>query len=201
MSYRAWKYDRCCSVCSEVGMRKWGVRYFSRRRNFHGLTTEELRQILSDLGDNTTYRTSQIHNWVYHHGVKNFDEMMNLPTKLRKSLNANLSIGSYEIAKEQKSCDGTIKRALKLNDGQIIEAVLMPYADGRRTACISSQVGCAMKCVFCATGQMGFSRQLSSVEIFEQAAMYSSELQRKGERLSNIVFMGMVGDILYMYLI
>ena len=67
----------------------------------------------------------------------------------------------------------------------------MPYEDGRRTACISSQAGCAMGCVFCATGQMGFARQLTSDEIFEQVARFASELKEKKERLSNVVMMGM----------
>ena len=73
----------------------------------------------------------------------------------------------------------------------LIESVLMPYNTNRRTACISSQVGCAMGCTFCATGQMGFSRHLSSGEIFEQAARFAAELKAKDERLSNVVFMGM----------
>ncbi len=85
------------------------------------------------------------------------------------------------------SKDGTVKRAYALPDGQLVEAVLMPYADGRRTACISSQAGCGMGCTFCATGQMGFARHLSSAEIFEQAKLYSAELTKKGERLSNVV--------------
>ena len=76
-------------------------------------------------------------------------------------------------------------------DGHAIESVLMPYQDGRRTACISSQVGCAMGCVFCATGQMGFKRHLTSAEIFEQAARFSSKLQQQGLRLSSVVLLGM----------
>jgi 23S rRNA (adenine2503-C2)-methyltransferase len=70
----------------------------------------------------------------------------------------------------QVSKDGTVKRAYALPDGQLIESVLMPYKDGRNTACISSQAGCGMGCVFCATGQMGFARHLKSAEIFEQAS-------------------------------
>jgi 23S rRNA (adenine2503-C2)-methyltransferase len=79
---------------------------------------------------------------------------------------------------EQVSTDGTKKRAYSLHDGQLIESVLMPYEYGRRTACISSQAGCAMGCVFCATGQMGFARQLTSSEIFEQAQKFSAELKK-----------------------
>ena len=92
---------------------------------------------------------------------------------------------------EQVSKDGTCKRLYRLQDNKLIESVLMPYRDGRRTACISSQAGCAMGCKFCATGQMGFARHLSAEEIFEQAQRFSQELQQKGERLSNIVLMGM----------
>jgi 23S rRNA (adenine2503-C2)-methyltransferase len=173
-------------------MRRSGLSLLSRKINLYGLSAEEMCHTLTTLGDKTKHRPKQILDWVYSKGITEFDQMTNLPTTLRSTLKETFSFGSFEIVNEQISRDGTVKRALKLVDGQIIEAVLMPYDDGRRTACISSQAGCAMGCVFCATGQMGFSRQLSAVEIFEQAAMFSGELQRKNERLSNIVFMGMV---------
>ncbi len=99
-----------------------------------------------------------------------------------------LTIPSHHL---QVSKDGTVKRAYALGDGQLVESVLMPYEDGRRTACISSQAGCGMGCTFCATGQMGFARHLTSTEIFEQAKHFSAELTAKGERLSNVVLMGM----------
>ena len=73
----------------------------------------------------------------------------------------------------------TTERLLRLHDDRLIESVLMPYADNRRTACISSQVGCAMGCTFCATGQMGFSRDLTEAEIFEQAARFAAELRER----------------------
>lgn len=167
---------------------------FSRhgKVNLYELTREDLNQKLLSYGEKSTYRSSQIMEWIYQKGVTDFHQMNNLPISLRNLLHEKISIGSYEIVKQVISKDGTIKRAIKFHDHQIIEAVMMPYDDGRRTVCISSQVGCAMGCVFCATGQMGYSRQLTSTEIFEQVAMYSSELQQKGERLSNIVFMGMV---------
>mmetsp|Transcript_13483 Transcript_13483/g.39921 ORF Transcript_13483/g.39921 Transcript_13483/m.39921 type:complete len:94 (-) Transcript_13483:358-639(-) len=78
-----------------------------------------------------------------------------------------------EVSQEQVSRDGTRKRLWRLHDGRLIESVLMPYDTNRRTACISSQVGCAMGCTFCATGQMGYTRQLTSDEIFEQAARFA----------------------------
>lgn len=117
--------------------------------------------------------------------------MSDLPLKLRTMLKERTTVGSLHLEVEQVSQDGTRKRAYKLHDGQMIESVLMPYEDGRRTACVSSQAGCAMGCVFCATGQMGFARQLTSDEIFEQVATFANELKGEGERLSNVVMMGM----------
>ena len=120
--------------------------------------------------------------------------MKDLPVEFRAKLGGLFTFGSLKLAFEQVSKDGTRKRAYELHDGQLIESVLMPYEDGRQTACISSQAGCGMGCVFCATGQMGFSRQLSSSEIFEQAQKFSAELRNntdESKRLSNIVMMGM----------
>ncbi|KAL3792897.1 hypothetical protein HJC23_004822 [Cyclotella cryptica] len=118
--------------------------------------------------------------------------MTDLPLSLRNLLlERTTTTGHLRLHLQQTSVDGTIKRAYQLHDGQIIESVLMPYEDGRRTACISSQAGCAMGCVFCATGQMGFARQLTSDEIFEQVAKFATELRGRGERLSNVVLMGM----------
>ena len=137
------------------------------------------------------FRARQIHNWIFSQGVQDIDEMSDLPKKLRTILKERATIGTLHLEVEQISNDGTKKRAYKLHDGQLIESVLMPYEDGRRTACISSQAGCAMGCVFCATGQMGFARQLTAEEIFEQVATFANELKGEGERLSNVVMMGM----------
>lgn len=153
--------------------------------------SEELLEAKLKLWQQPKYRSKQIRQWIYNKGIVNFDDMIDIPHTLRKLLNENFSFGDLKLAFQQVSKDGTIKRAYELKDGQIIESVLMPYEDGRRTACISSQAGCGMGCVFCATGQMGFSRQLTSTEIFEQAQKFSSELIQKNERLSNIVLMGM----------
>jgi len=123
--------------------------------------------------------------------VSDIDDMANIPKKLRHDLKENATIGSLELEVELVSKDGTKKRAYRLWDGQLIESVLMPYDDGRNTACISSQAGCAMGCVFCATGQMGFARQLTTAEIFEQVARFASELKSQNRRLTNVVLMGM----------
>ena len=117
--------------------------------------------------------------------------MKDLPQSLRDKLNETYSFGSLQTETELISArDGTIKRLYRLRDNSFIEAVLMPYDDNRQTACVSSQVGCAMNCSFCATGQMGFGRQLSDVEIFEQTLLFSSALRAQRKRLSNVVFMG-----------
>lgn len=136
------------------------------------------------------YRASQILQWVHAKGVDNFDHMLNIPKELRHVLSERTTIGSLHLQVERVSKDGTRKRAYRLFDGQLIESVLMPYEDGRNTACISSQAGCAQACSFCATGQMGFARQLTSDEIFEQVAKFAAELRKQDGRLSNIVFMG-----------
>ena len=138
-----------------------------------------------------SFRAKQIHQWIFQNGVADVDEMTNLPKSLRALLKEKCCISHLEIASEQAAKDGTLKRLYALPDGQQIEAVMMPYRDGRRTACISSQAGCAMGCTFCATGQMGFARHLSAAEIFEQAARYAVLLKQRGERLSNVVLMGM----------
>ena len=158
--------------------------------NLYALTYDELARLLRELGE-SGYRASQVWEWLYKKRVHYFGAMTNLPRATIAKLEASASIGSLDLVARQQSRDGTEKRLYRLGDGQLIESVLMPYADDRMTACISSQAGCAMGCVFCATGQMGFSRNLSAVEIFEQAMIFARELAARGKRLSNVVFMGM----------
>mmetsp|Transcript_26214 Transcript_26214/g.56221 ORF Transcript_26214/g.56221 Transcript_26214/m.56221 type:complete len:712 (-) Transcript_26214:45-2180(-) len=181
--------------------------------NLHTITLDELQGLVVSWGY-PKFRGKQIYGWIRDKGVTNPNDMNNLPKDLRKTMlqftcrnNSNDDDdyadsqandnggGALSLAFEAVSKDGTIKRAYQLRDGQLIESVLMgPYEDGRYTACISSQAGCAMGCVFCATGQMGFARQLSADEILEQVSRFASELKRGNDpskRLSNIVFMGM----------
>lgn len=162
----------------------------SSTNNIYDISENDLMKYAQDHGQ-PKFRAQQIRNWIYKRGSVSFQTMQDIPEAFRNKLTNDFSFGALKIAFEQISKDGTCKRAYKLHDGQLIESVLMPYEDGRRTACISSQAGCAMGCVFCATGQMGFARQLTSTEIFEQAQKFSAELILKGERLSNVVLMGM----------
>ncbi|MFO7320509.1 MAG: 23S rRNA (adenine(2503)-C(2))-methyltransferase RlmN [Chloroflexota bacterium] len=158
--------------------------------NLYALSQDELANLLESWGE-PRFRAKQIWSWLYDRRVASFDSMTNLPRALRDRLKAETTLGALDLEVEQTSLDGTVKRLYRLPDGQFIESVLMEYDDDRRTACISSQAGCAMGCVFCATGQMGFARHLSADEIFEQAVRFARDLEARGERLSNVVLMGM----------
>jgi 23S rRNA (adenine2503-C2)-methyltransferase len=158
--------------------------------NLYALSEPELAAALAVWGE-PSFRAKQVRKWIYERGATTAEEMTDLPQRLRTRLGAEAVFGTLSLAAEQVSNDGTIKRVYALHDGQLIESVLMPYEDGRRTACISSQAGCAMACAFCATGQMGFARQLTEAEIVEQALRFAQELVKRGERLSNVVMMGM----------
>ncbi len=158
--------------------------------NLYNLTQDDLAALLKAWGQ-PKFRAKQVWEWLYTHRVADFNDMTNLPKALRERLAAETTLGTLRLVTEQRSRDGTIKRVYALPDGKMIEAVLMTYTDGRRTACISTQAGCAMGCVFCATGQMGFTRHLSVAEVFEQAMIFARELAATDERLSNVVLMGM----------
>ena len=158
--------------------------------NLYELGREELDDLVVSLGEKS-FRAQQVWDWTYKRRVSRFDQMTNLSRPIVAKLNEIATLGNLNMVTQQRSRDGTEKRLYRLVDGQLIESVLMPYQDGRQTACISTQAGCAFGCVFCATGQMGFSRNLTTAEIFEQAMIFARELAADGKRLSNIVLMGM----------
>jgi 23S rRNA (adenine2503-C2)-methyltransferase len=169
------------------------------KKLIYNLTLDELTAALRDGGHQPAYRARQVWEGLYQHKVTTFAAMTTLPQALRDYLDATFRISSLEPVMEIRSTDGfTIKRLWRLPDGQMIESVLMEYDDIRRTACISTQAGCAMGCVFCATGQMGFARHLTAGEIVEQALQFARQLEADGERLSNVVLMGM-GEPLHNY--
>ncbi len=154
------------------------------------LSKPELTELLDGWG-HKKFRARQVWTWLYDKGALEPSAMTDLPKGLRAKLTAETVLGGLSVAAEQTSRDGTVKRLYRLHDGKLIETVRMPYGDGRRTVCVSSQAGCAMGCVFCATGQMGFQRHLTAGEIFAQAWRQHAELKARGERLSNVVLMGM----------
>lgn len=159
--------------------------------NILDLSHDELTDLLEGWGYQR-FRADQVWRWLYDHKAASFAAMHNLPGDLQDRLAADTRLGGMEVVRAIESSDGeTVKYLFRLPDGQLIETVLMEYDDHRRTACISTQAGCAMGCVFCATGQMGFARHLTVGEIIEQALYVARGLQAEGERLSNVVFMGM----------
>ena len=161
------------------------------KKAIYDFSFDELGALLTAWGL-PAYRARQVWEWLYDRKVIDFAAMTSLPADLRDRLADEFIISRLEDAAELVSNDGqTVKRLLRLPDGQMIESVLMEYDDERRTACISTQAGCAMGCVFCATGQMGFARHLTAGEIVEQALIFARQLEAQGDRLSNIVLMGM----------
>ncbi len=163
----------------------------SDRINLYDLPRDALVALIADWG-HEGYRADQLWRWLYVQKATSFDAMHTLPADLRTRLADETRLGGLEVMQEAHSSDGeTRKFALRLPDGQIIETVLMRYEGMRRTACVSTQAGCAMGCVFCATGQMGFVRHLTAGEIVEQALHVARALEAEGDRLSNVVLMGM----------
>ena len=155
------------------------------------------------------YRAKQIWQGLYQHLYDSSDQFTNLPKSLREKLAENFTFSPFKVRTYLDSADGFTRKTLfELPDGNLIEAVLMRYGDpadnpqitasptgrgakNRRTLCISTQAGCAMGCVFCATGQMGFKRHLTSGEIVAQVMYYAQMLKDVNESVTNIVLMGM----------
>lgn len=157
---------------------------------FYDLSFADLQIQLTQMGE-PAFRAKQIWQAIYHDLSANPDEITTLPKALRQKLSESFSFTSLEPAKKLASSDNqTIKTLFKLKDQRAIEAVLM-YYDERQTLCISSQAGCAMDCSFCATGQMGFKRNLSIGEIVEQVLYYARILKAEEKMVTNIVVMGM----------
>jgi 23S rRNA (adenine2503-C2)-methyltransferase len=158
--------------------------------SFFDLSFEQLEQQLTAWGE-PKYRALQIWQGVYRDLAAGPGAISTIPRGLRERLGAELSFGSLTRRVEARSSDGQTRKYLfQLAGGREIETVLMGYAS-RRTTCISTQAGCAMGCVFCATGQMGFRRNLSAGEIVEQVLWFARELKADDDRLTNIVVMGM----------
>ena len=170
-------------------------------KNIYDLSFDDLDSLLGSWGE-PLYRATQVWDGLYHQLWSTPEEFTNLGKTLRQKLieefipastavSSTPSFNTIQPIKKLLSSDGeTIKTLFSLTDGLTVEAVLMRYSK-RRTLCISTQAGCAMGCVFCATGQMGFRRQLSSGEIIEQVIYYARQLALEGERVSNVVVMGM----------
>lgn len=168
------------------------------RPNIRWLTRQKLGELMADLGE-PAFRASQLHRWLYSNLALDFEEMSSFGKLLRQKLSSEWSIRPASLADsesetiETNSTAGfpTAKFLIRLEDGELVESVLIP-SEERMTACVSTQVGCALRCTFCATGQMGFTRNLVASEITDQAFLLDAEaIKHYGRGLSNIVFMGM----------
>lgn len=154
------------------------------------LSPVELKELLA-AWDEPAYRAGQIETWLYERYAADVAEMSNLPKSLRVRLAGETELNPLTPVVTLDSTDGFTRKTLfALPDGREVEAVLMRY-EQRQTLCISTQAGCAMACPFCATGQLGFMRNLSAGEIVAQVLHFARQLDREGKRVTNIVFMGM----------
>jgi 23S rRNA (adenine2503-C2)-methyltransferase len=158
--------------------------------NFFAILPDELNRLVAEWGW-PTYRAAQIYQWVYHKLVANPREMLNLSKLDRQTLDERISFTIGSVAQQQSSTDGTQKILVTWpEDGAMAESVIIP--DGpRRTACISSQVGCPVGCKFCASGVDGVKQNLSADRIVQQIFLLNKILAAKKEHITNIVFMGM----------
>lgn len=167
------------------------------KTNLYDLSLGQLTNLISNQGY-PSFRAIQIWQWLYQHYVNDFDKMTSLPLSLRQQLGTTFTLSTPTIVSSQDSLDGqTTKVLFRLQDNQLVETVLMKYKK-RRTLCISTQAGCAMGCVFCATGQMGFFRNLSISEIISQVLHFARQLRMDEQHVTNIVIMGM-GEPLHNY--
>ncbi|KRO66260.1 MAG: 23S rRNA (adenine(2503)-C2)-methyltransferase [Cryomorphaceae bacterium BACL21 MAG-121220-bin10] len=158
--------------------------------DIRALSKDALRDFFTKSGDKA-FRGNQVYEWLWRKGAHDFDVMTNLPLETRELLQNNFSINHIAVDVMQKSNDGTIKNAVRLHDGLVVESVLIP-TKSRSTACVSSQVGCSLDCSFCATAQLKRMRNLNPDEIVDQVRAIDQESLMYFDRpLSNIVFMGM----------
>lgn len=160
------------------------------KRDIRKLKLDELKVFFAEHGEKA-FRAQQVYEWLWNKSAKSFDQMTNLSVGLRDKLKEHFVINHIKVDKMQRSEDGTIKNAVMLHDGLVVESVLIP-TEKRITACVSSQVGCSLACAFCATARLKRQRNLSADEIYDQVVAIKEQAEAFfGRPLTNIVFMGM----------
>lgn len=160
------------------------------KRDIRQLNLEQIQDYFVSIGEKP-FRAKQVYEWLWKKSAKDFDQMTNLSLATRETLKAEFEIKHIKVDTMQRSEDGTIKNAVKLHDGLIVESVLIP-AESRITACISSQVGCSLDCNFCATARLKRMRNLNADEIYDQVVAIKEEANQFFDKpLTNIVYMGM----------
>lgn len=154
------------------------------------MSLPELEAYFIEMGDKK-FRAKQVYEWIWQKHAHSFEDMTNLSKQLRATLAEHFTLPALNTDATQFSNDGTIKSRFKTVDGHLVEGVLIP-TDERKTACVSSQVGCSLSCKFCATGYMDRKRNLNYDEIYDQVVLINQQSEQSfGKKLSNIVFMGM----------
>jgi 23S rRNA (adenine2503-C2)-methyltransferase len=162
----------------------------TKKANIRDLSLDELKSLFVDMGQQA-FRAKQVYEWLWNKNAHSFEEMSSLSKELRAQLEEHFTIDGIKVVDEQVSTDKTVKSAFKIEEGKIVEGVLIPTTS-RMTACISSQVGCSLACEFCATGKLKLLRNLSAGEIVDQVAYLKNKAEDKyNVPLSNIVYMGM----------
>src|SRR3990170_1364810 len=160
------------------------------KRDIRKLKLDELKEFFVQHGEKP-FRAQQVYEWLWHKSAKNFEQMTNLSVSLRELLKTHFTLRHIKVDHMQRSADGTIKNAVTLHDGLVVESVLIP-TETRITACVSSQVGCSLACRFCATARLKRQRNLSPDEIYDQVVAIKEQAELFfGRPLTNIVFMGM----------
>ncbi|MBD0824684.1 23S rRNA (adenine(2503)-C(2))-methyltransferase RlmN [Aestuariibaculum marinum] len=160
------------------------------KKDIRALTKEQLRAFFEKQGDKA-FRGNQVYEWLWQKAAYSFDDMTNISKETRQMLEDNFVINNIKVDTMQRSSDGTVKNAVRLHDGLVVESVLIPTPT-RTTACVSSQVGCSLDCRFCATARLKRMRNLNPDEIYDQVVAIDNESRLYHDRpLSNIVFMGM----------
>ncbi len=158
--------------------------------NIRHQSQQDLETYFNSIGEKT-FRIKQVQEWIWQKHAHSFEDMSNLSKELRQKLAANFSLPALKVDATQYSNDGTVKSRFKTFDGHLVEGVLIP-TDDRKTACVSSQIGCSLSCKFCATGYMERKRNLTYDEIVDQVVLINQQSEQVFEKkLSNIVFMGM----------
>lgn len=162
----------------------------TEKKDIRALSKEQLRDFFVAQGDKA-FRGNQVYEWLWSKGAHQFEDMTNVAKATRQMLEDNFVINHIKVDQMQRSEDGTVKNAVRLHDGLIVESVLIP-TETRTTACVSSQVGCSLDCNFCATARLKRMRNLNPDEIYDQVVAIDNESKLYFDRpLSNIVFMGM----------
>jgi 23S rRNA (adenine2503-C2)-methyltransferase len=160
------------------------------KKDIRALSKDQLRDFFTNNNDQA-FRGNQVYEWLWSKGAHSFDDMSNVSKTTRNMLEENFVINHIKVDTMQRSSDGTVKNAVRLHDGLIVESVLIPTAT-RTTACVSSQVGCSLDCNFCATARLKRMRNLEPGEIYDQVLAIDKESRLYfNHPLSNIVFMGM----------